>query len=52
MLTAVARQLSKNRVSHFVHIAEATTKMSAEALLQAYATVQEVLSKLFDRSIA
>ena len=46
MLTAVARQLSKNRVSQFFHIAEATTNIDAEALLQAYATVQEVLSKL------
>jgi hypothetical protein len=44
VLVALARQLSKDRVAQFLHIAEATTNIDAEALLQAYATVQEVLS--------
>ena len=46
VLEAIARQLSKDKVSQFLDIAEAATNIDAEALLQAYATVQEVLSKL------
>jgi len=46
VLTAIARQLSKDKVSQFLHVAEATTNIDAEALLQAYATVQEALLKL------
>ena len=48
VLTAVARQLSKNNASQFSHIAEATKNIDAEALLHAYRprVVQEVLSKL------
>ena len=46
VLEAIARQLSKDKVSLFLDIAEAATNIDAEALLQAYATVQEVLSKL------
>ena len=43
VLTAIARQLSKDKVSQFLHVAEATTNIDAEALLGAYATVQEAL---------
>jgi hypothetical protein len=46
VLTAIARQLSKEKVSQLLQIAEATANIDAEALLQAYATVQEALSKL------
>ena len=46
VLTAIARQLSKDKVARFSQIAEDTTNIDAEALLQAYATVQEALSKL------
>ena len=46
VLTAVVRQLSKDEISQFLHLAEATANIDAEALLQAYATVQEALSKL------
>ena len=41
VLTLLARQLSNNEVVRLLHIAEATTNIDAEALLQAYATVQE-----------
>ena len=37
----LTRQLSNNEVVRLLHIAEATTNIDAEALLQAYATVQE-----------
>ena len=46
VLTAVARQLSNNEVARLSHIAAATTNIDAEALLQAYATIQEVFSSL------
>ena len=46
VLTAIARQLSKAEISQFLDLAEATANIDAEALLQAYATVQEALSKL------
>jgi len=46
VLTAIARQVSKERASQFLDIAEATTKIDAVALLQAYTIVQEMLSKL------
>ena len=46
VLTAFARQLSTEKASQFVHVAKAITNIDAEALLQAYATVQEVLSRL------
>ena len=46
VLIAVVRQLSKDKVARFSQIAEDTTNIDAEALLQAYATVQEALSKL------
>jgi hypothetical protein len=45
VLVALARQLSKDRVAQFLYIAEVATNIDAETLLQAYATVQEVLSK-------
>ena len=45
VLTLIARQLSNNEVVRLLHIAEATTNIDAEALLQAYATVQEALSR-------
>ena len=41
VLTLLARQLSNNEVVRLLHIAEATTNIDAEALLQAFATVQE-----------
>ena len=41
MLTLLARQLSNNEIVRLLHIAEATTNIDAEALLQAFATVQE-----------
>ena len=41
VLTLLARQLSNNEIVRLLHIAEATTNIDAEALLQAYATVQE-----------
>ena len=44
VLTAIARQLSKAEISQFLDLAEATANIDAEALLQAYATVQETLS--------
>ena len=46
VLTAVVRQLSKDKISQFLHLGVATANIDAEALLQAYATVQEALSKL------
>lgn len=46
VLTAVVRQVSKERASQFLDIAEATTKIDAVALLRAYTAVQEVLSIL------
>ena len=46
VLTAIARQLSKAEISQFLDLAEATANIDAEALLQAYTTVQETLSKL------
>ena len=46
VLAAIARQLSRDKISQFLHIAEAAANIDAEALLQAYATVQEALSKL------
>jgi len=46
VLIAVVRQLSKDKVARFSQIAEDTANIDAEALLQAYATVQEALSKL------
>ena len=39
VLTAVVRQLSKDKISQFLHLAEATAHIDAEALRQAYATV-------------
>ena len=45
VLAAIARQLSRDEISQFSHIPEAAANIDAEALLQAYATVQEVLSK-------
>ena len=44
VLIAVVRQLSKDKVARFSQIAEDTANIDAEALLQAYATVQEALS--------
>ena len=41
VLTLLARQLSNNEVVQLLHIAEQQTNIDAEALLQAYATVQE-----------
>ena len=46
VLTAIARQLSKEKVSQLLQIAETTANIDAEAPLQAFATVQEALSKL------
>jgi hypothetical protein len=46
VLAAIARQLSRDEISQFSQIPEAAANIDAEALLQAYATVQEVLSKL------
>jgi FixJ family two-component response regulator len=45
VLTLLARQLSNHEVARLLHIAEATTNIDAEALLEAYATVQEALSR-------
>lgn len=44
VLAAIARQLSRDEISQFSRIPEAAANIDAEALLQAYATVQEVLS--------
>ena len=44
VLTVLARRLSNNELPRLLHIAEATTNIDPEALLQAYATAQEVLS--------
>ena len=38
VLAAIARQLSRDKISQFLHIAEAAANIDAEALLQAYAT--------------
>jgi N-acetylmuramic acid 6-phosphate (MurNAc-6-P) etherase len=46
VLTAIARQVSKEKASQFLDVAEATTKIDAVALLRAYTAVQEVLSIL------
>ena len=46
VLTAIVRQLSKEKASQFMDIAEAITDIDAVTLLRAYTTVQEVLSKL------
>jgi FixJ family two-component response regulator len=46
VLTAIARQVSKEKASQFLDIAEAITNIDAAALLRAYTTVQKVLSKL------
>ena len=46
VLTAVVRQLSKDKVARFSQIAEDTANIDAAALFRAYATVQEALSKL------
>jgi hypothetical protein len=46
VLTLLTRQLSNNEVARLSHVAEAITNIDAQALLQAYATVQEVLSRL------
>jgi len=46
VLIAVVRQLSKEKVTRFSQIAEATANIDAETLLQAFAIVQEALSKL------
>jgi len=46
VLTAIARQLSKEKVSQLLQIAEDTANIDAAALFQAYATVQEALSRL------
>ena len=48
VLAAIARQLSKNDVGRLLQIAETNTNIDAKALIQAYATVQEVLSSLED----
>jgi DNA-binding NarL/FixJ family response regulator len=45
VLIALARRLSNDEVARLLHIAEATTNIDSEALLQAYATAQEVLSR-------
>jgi hypothetical protein len=45
VLTVLARRLSNNELPRLLHIAEATTNIDPEALLQAYATAQEVLSR-------
>ena len=46
VLTAIARQLSRDNVSQPLDVAAATANIDAEALVQTCATVQEVLSKL------
>ena len=46
VLTAIARQLSKEKASQFLDIAEAIPNIDAVALLRAYTAVQEMLSKL------
>ena len=45
VLTALARRLSNNELPRFLHIAETTMNIDSEALLQAYATAQEALSR-------
>jgi DNA-binding NarL/FixJ family response regulator len=45
VLTTLARRLSNNEIARLLHIAEATTNIDSEALLQAYATAQEALSR-------
>ena len=45
VLTAIARQLSKDKVSQFLHVAEATTNIDAEALLQRLRYRARALSK-------
>jgi DNA-binding NarL/FixJ family response regulator len=45
VLTALARRLSNNEVARLLHIAEATPNIDAEALLRAFATAQEALSR-------
>jgi flagellar motor switch protein FliG len=46
VLTALARQLSKDKVAKLSRAAEAIAKIDAEELLQAYETIQEALRKL------
>ena len=46
VLVAVVRKLSKEKATRFSQIAEATASIDAEALLQAFAVVQEALSNL------
>ena len=47
VLSAVARRLSSNEVTRLLHSDDVvTSNIDAEALLQAYATVKEVLSRL------
>jgi hypothetical protein len=45
VLTALARRLSNNELPRLLHIAGTTTNIDSEALLQAYATAQEVLAR-------
>ena len=46
VLTALARQLSKDKVAKLSRTAEGIAKIDAEGLLQAYETIQEALRNL------
>jgi FixJ family two-component response regulator len=52
VLTAIVRQLSKEKATRFSQIAETTANIDAEALLQAVAVVREALSKLESSSVS
>ncbi len=46
VLTALARQLSKDKVAQLSRTAEGIAKIDAKGLLRAYETIQEALQKL------